>query len=141
MKQMKYLFVAMIAIMMSALAYADKPIAVEKLPAEVRTFIQTNFPDKKIIFAEKDRNSFDCHLNDGTELEFTKKGVWKKIDCHKTAVPSAIIPEAIQEYVKSNFPDAFVTSIETERYGYDLELSNKLDLKFNHEGVLIGMDD
>ena len=45
------------------------------------------------------------------------------------------------EYVKANFPGCIVTKVDKERYGYDIGLSNDLDLKFNYQGVLIGMDD
>ena len=34
-----------------------------------------------------------------------------------------------------------ITKIDKERYGYDIELSNDLELKFNRQGALIGMDD
>ena len=31
--------------------------------------------------------------------------------------------------------------IDKERHGYDIELSNDLELKFNKQGQLIGFDD
>ena len=31
--------------------------------------------------------------------------------------------------------------IDKEYYGYDVELSNEIDLKFSHQGELVGMDD
>jgi hypothetical protein len=34
-----------------------------------------------------------------------------------------------------------VSKIDKERYGYDIELSNDLELKFNHQGAIIGYDD
>ena len=58
-----------------------------------------------------------------------------------TAVPAAIIPEAIRQYVSTNFAGTIITKIDKERYGYDIELSNDIDLKFNDQGALIGMDD
>lgn len=51
------------------------------------------------------------------------------------------MPEAIQKYVKVNFPDCIINKIDKERYGYDIELSNEIDLKFSYHGALIGMDD
>ena len=58
-----------------------------------------------------------------------------------TAVPEALVPQAIAQYVASNFPDAVVTKIDKERFGYEIELSNDLELKFNKAGVLLSMDD
>lgn len=142
MKKIKFLLVVLVSVLMSNVALADDtPIPVEQLPDAAKTFVQTNFKDKKIIYAEKDWNSFECRLNDGTKIEFNKKGTWKKIDCKAGAIPDGLVPAAIQEYVKSNFPDCIITKAEKERYGYDIELSNDIDLKFNYQGALIGMDD
>ena len=58
-----------------------------------------------------------------------------------TAVPAAIVPAAIQQYVSTSFPGTVITKIDKERYGYDIELSNDIDLKFNYQGAIIGMDD
>lgn len=129
-------------LLVSTAAFADDtPIPVEKLPAAAKEFVQTNFPEAKIIYAEKDWNSYECRLNDGTKIEINKKGSWKKVDRNLIAVPAALIPEPIQQYVTTNFPGCVVTKIDKERYGYDIELSNDIDLKFNYQGVLIGMDD
>ena len=141
MKQMKYLLMALMCLISSSVMADDTPIPVEQLPEAAKTFVQTNFKGQKIVYAEKDWNSFECRLADGTKIEFTKKGAWKKIDRKATAVPDAIVPAAIQEYVKANFVGCTVTKIDKERYGYDIELSNDVDLKFNFQGALIGMDD
>lgn len=142
MKQTRLFLMALMCLLVSTAAFADDtPIPVEKLPAAAKEFVQTNFPEAKIIYAEKDWNSYECRLNDGTKIEFNKKGSWKKVDRNLIAVPAALIPEPIQQYVTTNFPGCVVTKIDKERYGYDIELSNDIDLKFNYQGVLIGMDD
>lgn len=143
MKQTKTFLLALLALMMSAAAFADDtPIPVELLPAEAKTFVSKNFPQANIIYAEKDWNSYECRLNNGVKIEFNKKGSWKKIDGHTTAaVPEALILDPIKQYVQANFPDCKITKIEKERYGYEIELSNDIDLKFNYQGAFIGMDD
>ena len=142
MKQMKYFLMAFLCLLVSNVTLADDtPIPVEQLPVAAKTFVQTHFQGKKILYAEKDWNSYECRLNDGTKIEFNRKGNWKKVDCHMTAVPAGIVPETIQQYVTSNFPGTIITKIDKERYGYDIELSNDIDLKFNYQGALIGMDD
>ena len=141
-KNAKMLAMALVCLMVSNSCLADdKPIPVEKLPAAAKTFVQNNFQGKTILFAAKDWNTYECHLNDGTQIDFRKDGTWDRVDCNLAAVPVAIIPETIQNYVKANFPDTFITKIDKERHGYDVELSNNLELKFNQQGVLIGMDD
>ena len=143
MKRMRLLFIALLSMMVTSVAFADdKPIPVEKLPAAARTFVDTNFPGKKILYAEKDWNSYECRLDDGTKIEFTAKGDWKQVDRHRmSAVPTALVPAAIKQYVNSNYGNCMITKIDKERYGYDIELSNDLELKFNRQGALIGMDD
>ncbi len=142
MKQIKFFLAAIMCILVSNVAMADDtPIPVEQLPAAAKTFVQTNFQGKRIIYAEKDWNSYECRLDDGTKIEFNRKGTWKKVDCHMVAVPAAIVPAAIQQYVETNFPGNIITKIDKERYGYEIELSSDIDLKFNYQGALIGMDD
>lgn len=143
MKKTRFFLMAVLCLMISVVAKADDtPIAPEALPQDAKTFVQTNFAGKKIIYAEKDWNSYECRLDDGTKIEFNKKGAWKKIDCKgNTPVPKALVPTAIQNYVTSNFKGCVVTKIEKERSGYEVELSNDIDLRFNNKGKFIGMDD
>ena len=143
MKRTRLFFIALLSMMVTSVAFADdKPIPVEKLPAAARTFVDTNFPGKKILYAEKDWNSYECRLDDGTKIDFTSKGEWKQVDCHgMSAVPAVLVPEAIKQYVETNFSNCMITKIDKERHGYDIELSNDLELRFNHQGALIGMDD
>jgi hypothetical protein len=58
-----------------------------------------------------------------------------------TPVPAVLVPQLIATYVSTNFPGEIIVKIDKERHGYDVELSNDLDLKFNKKGMLIGMDD
>ena len=142
MKQIRIFLVALMSLLMTNAAMADDtPIPAEQLPAAAKNFVSAHFQGKTILYAEKDWNSYECHLNDGTKIEFRRNGAWDKVDCHMTAVPAAIVPAAIQQYVNTNFAGNVITKIDKERYGYDIELSNDMELKFNHQGILIGMDD
>ena len=138
MKKIKFLLMAIVCLMVSNVAKADDtPIPVSQLPAAAKTFLQANFPGVNVIYAEKDWNTYECHLQDGTKVE-----AWKKVDRERmAAVPTALVPVAIRQYVKANFPNCSVTKIDKERYGYDVELSNDIELKFSPQGAVIGMDD
>ena len=57
------------------------------------------------------------------------------------AVPADLIPASIAEYVKTHFPGTQIVKIDKERRGYEVELSNDLDLQFNKNGKFIGIDD
>ena len=63
------------------------------------------------------------------------------MDCNYSAVPANLVPANIATYVKSNFPGATIVKIDKERYGYDIELSNDLELKFNKNGKMLRVDD
>jgi hypothetical protein len=137
-----FLAALMCLLMVPALSYADgRPIPVDQLPAEAKAFVQNHFPNLKIIYAEKDGAVFETRLSNGTEVEFDKKGAWTKVDCNFDAVPDAIVPTSIATQVKATFPDAKINKIEIDRRGYEIELSNDIDMTFSKEGQLIKMDD
>ena len=58
-----------------------------------------------------------------------------------TAVPAALIPTAIAQYVKTNFPNNIITKIEKKYNGYDIELETDLELKFDKSGKFLYADD
>lgn len=131
-------------LMMSACS--DKPVTAEQLPEPVRAFIQQTFPGQTISFAEKDLEvtgtKYDVVLADGTRIDFDTDNVWDKIECTlANPVPTALIPAPIVAHIQTNFPDALIVKIDKERYGYEVELANGLELKFNQQGVLTEMDD
>lgn len=146
MKNFKFFAVALMCMMVSTVCNADdRMVPVSQLPAAAKTFVQQNFNGKSIVYAEFDNEfgggRYEVMLNDGTQIDFDKKGNWDKVDCEMGVVPAALVPGTIANYVKTNFAGSTVTKIDKERHGYDVELSNGLELKFNKAGTLIGMDD
>ena len=142
MRRIKLILAAVLGLLFCAVACADVPVPIDKLPDTIKTFVLQHFPETHLIYAEKDWDSYECRLDNGTKIEFTTKGEWKKVDCEMmTVVPAAIIPAPIQEYLNASFADSPVTKIEKERYGYKVELANDLELMFNKQGAFMGMDD
>ena len=147
MKKSSLFFAALVCMMMQSLSsFADdRVIPTQQLPAAAQTFVQNTFPGKGIAYATIDRDfgktTYDVRLNDGTEVDFDSKGTWDKVDCGFSAVPAQLVPETIANYVKANYAGATIVKIDKERHGYDIELSNDLELKFNKQGQLIGFDD
>ncbi len=141
MKQTKLFLVALLCFVMSTAAFADdKPIPASQLPAAAQNFVKKHFPKDKIAYAEKDRRSYEVKLDNGIELDFDSKGNWTKIDGNHNAIPAAIIPGAIRNYAKKNYPNIPIIKIEKESYGYEIELSNDIDLKFNKQGKFLSID-
>ena len=124
----------------------DKPVTAEQVPEPVKAFIQQTFPGQTISYAEKDveltGSKYEVVLADGTRVEFDTNNVWDKVECTMAnPVPTALIPAAIVTHLQANFPDAMITKIDKEHYGYEVELANGLELKYNKQGAIMEMDD
>ena len=147
MKKSTLFLAALLCMMMQTVSTfaSDRLIPTEQLPAAAMAFIQENFPGEGVTFAKIDfdngRKQYEVRLNNGTELEFDKKGNWDKVDCQFNAVPSHLVPTVIANYVNTTYPNTMVVKIDKERYGFKIELSNDLELKFNKQGVLFDIDD
>ncbi|MBO4804156.1 MAG: PepSY-like domain-containing protein [Muribaculaceae bacterium] len=125
---------------------SDRPVLPEQLPVSVKTFIQQTFPGKTITYAEKDLEltgyKYDVILADGTHVEFDTDDEWDKIECPMTSpVPVAVVPAPIMTHIQANFPGVLILKIDKEHYGYEVELGNGIELKYNKQGVLKEMDD
>lgn len=137
--------IAVLIIPIILMSCSDKIIQPDQLPDNARSFIQQYFPGINISYVKLDselmKKTFDVRLENGTELEFNGKGEWDSIDCKHSAVPAELVNDAIAEYIQSNFSTQYITKIDKEAYGYEIELSNDLELKFDKAGRLIAVDD
>lgn len=109
-----------------------------KIPARSQAFIDQFFPESSVVIVEIEDDSdgkreYEVWLNDGTKIDFTMQGEWKTIARKKTGVPLALIPSSIVAFVKSKYPDNVVTKFSRKDYGYKLELSDDMDLRFNKQ--------
>ena len=102
MKQNRYFLMAIITLMPLNISANNKVVPAENLPHSAKTFIEENYKGHKILRVEKDWNSYDCFLANGTKIEFSKKGIWEEVEQNLT---DAIVPKTIQNYVKDNFPN------------------------------------
>lgn len=123
----------------------DSIITADRLPDAARSFINEYFDENTISYIKKDRGlaniSYEVVLQDGTEIEFDKSGNWDSIDCKRNAVPAGLVPDAISEYVQVNFPGQLIVKIDREAFGYEIELSSDLELKFDKNGKMLEIDD
>ena len=126
--------IVLLGIMALAFVSCDRPLTFEKLPQQAQQFINQNFKDVGFLSAMKDDGKYDVVLKDGTEIEFTRKGEWEKVDCHLTEIPAAVIPPTILAYVQAQFPTNFIVKIDKDFREYDVELNNNIDLKFDKNG-------
>ena len=126
-------------------APAAPQVQPQALPEAVTTFVQQHFPGATVVRVETDNEfgglEYDVTLNDGTEVDFDTSNQWEVVDCKVKAVPAALVPATIANYVKTNFQSLPITKISNKRYGYEVDLSNGVELKFNAKGQFVGMDD
>ena len=123
----------------------DRVITKDALPAKAQQFVNAHFANVKISYIKEDRDFFDRNYElvfaDGSKIEFARNGEWVDVDCRYNSVPQAIVPDAIKAYVKSNFPDVKIIEIERKRANHEVKLSNKLELVFDKNLKIKGIDD
>ncbi len=115
------------------------------LPANAKDFITKHFSMGNISYISMDKEmsgtEYKVRFIDQTKIKFDNNGDWKEIETKTKAVPDKLIPQGIRNYVNQNFPNTNIIQIGKKRYGYDVELSNGLDILFNPEGKVIKVDD
>lgn len=123
----------------------EKNIAFEQLPAQAKTFVKEHFSTLKVVsvFEETKPNhkEYDVIFENGTEIEFSSNGEWEEVKSRTTELPASVIPTAILQHVKKQFPDAFIREIKTKRYGFEVEISNGMDLEFDKSGKFLRFDE
>ena len=130
--------------MTPAHADADKPIQVKELPAKAQTILSQHFKNQKVALATIEtgllEKNYDVVLNNGTKMEFDKNGNLTEIECKQDAVPAALIPNAINTYLRQMYPEYKVRKFEMKRNEYEVELSNGLEITFNKQFQVIDID-
>lgn len=116
------------------------------LPKAAQTVIANNFKAKvSLVKIEKDFgrvSEYEVILTDGTEISFDRDGNWENVEVNNTkSVPSSIVPKAIRAYVAKTHPGQRIVGIDKERKGYEIELSNGIDMKFDKAGQFLRYDD
>lgn len=135
----------LLAFTFNACSDDDEDVTITKgdLPTVAQTFLDTHFAGQEITLIQKDNDSYDIYLKNGFEIDFTLSGDWDDIDGKTQSVPQSIvklIPEAIPEYIAGQYAESYITEINKEPYGYEIELNGDLELKFDSEGKFIGID-
>ena len=132
MKKLVFLLVCLFTLQTVARADDDKPIQVTQMPQPAQQFIKM---ESDFFY-----KSYEVIFTNGNKVEFGKNGNWEEVNCKYTSVPTAIIPTTIQKYVTTNYPDTRVLKIERDKKEYEVQLSNRVELKFDLKFNLIDID-
>lgn len=145
--QMKRVLMTMSLVMcVCTLVYAgtDKTILFNQLPQKAQQLVHQHFKGKKTAIVKQDTEwlskSYDVIFTDGSKVEFDKNGDWTEVDCKPHVVPVVFLPSAINSFVKKNYPGVSVVKIEKVRNGYDVELSNHMEITFDKKFQVVDVD-
>ncbi|MDO5105444.1 PepSY-like domain-containing protein [Capnocytophaga sp.] len=122
----------------------ERNITFEQLPAQAQTFVKKHFAAQRVVTVVEDAKpyskEYDVYFENGTKIEFYANGDWEEVKSRAAEVPAGIVPAAISQYVKAQYPNAFVQEIKKKHYGYEIEISNGLDLEFDKTGKFLRID-
>lgn len=136
---------ASLALLLTACGSGEKMIQAKDLPTEAQQFISATFPGAQVQLAQRDKEidgtEYKVKLDNGFALEFDSKGLWTQVNGTPQSVPASLIPAAIIEYINMNMPDQTILILERERRGYEIQLLDNTELKFDAQGKLTQWDD
>ena len=106
----------------------------KQLPLTARNFINQYFTKPQISHIKIETGilgskSYEVLLTDRTEIDFDSNGNWTDVDCKKAAVPAALIPASVKEYVLKSATKLFSVLLASKR-PLITELADKLRLKY-----------
>lgn len=141
-------FITVFAIF-AALAFSakadERPIDVGQLPKASINFLNDHFANVEVLYATVERElldtDYEVRLTDGTTLDFDGRGNWTEISNKRSGVASTILPSAVGEYTSAQYPGEKFIKVERNRHGYEVKLTNGLELHFTNDGKMIGYDD
>lgn len=126
----------------------DYVIEFAALPSQARNLVNNHFEGTTVTQVrqkyapDSDGTVYEIFLT-GYEIKCDTNGKWIKIEGkNNKALPVSLfgseIPMAIKTYVETNHANQNIVEIERKSYGFEVELSNDMDLKFNADGSLYG---
>jgi len=120
-------------------------IGLDELPGSGAAFLSDHFGDATVGNIKKERDSkgtdYTAYLGNGIKVKFDGNGDWKEVEAPRgRTIPTTFIPHQIVAYVTETYPNLGINGIEKEKYGFEVELTNGLDLEFDMDGVFLRTD-
>ncbi|MCH5234839.1 MAG: PepSY-like domain-containing protein [Muribaculaceae bacterium] len=140
-KLFRVLALALVVALGAATANAERvECPVEKMPAQVQTFLNDYYPGAKVAksWAKMMRPTtepmwYRVNLDNGTKLWFDLTGNWYQVDAKKSSVPASIdlLPNIARKTITDKYPGETVKSIKFKKDQYKVTLSDGMKLKFD----------
>lgn len=132
-----------VMIAFTACAGNDRPAQLTDLPNAAQAFVKKHFTAEKPVLVTIDKdvtgNTYEVSFSSGNSVDFDRRGEWKEVEC-RPEVPTAIVPAQILKLVQNNYPEAKIIKIDRDKRGYEVELSTRIELKFDKNCNLIEID-
>lgn len=122
------------------------------MPANIIDFINVHFPGVGIDEAEKESNDhYEIELDNDIELIFDANGNFLGIahdenedddEQDDTDIHPDNLPQAIKDYISSNYPEETIIEAEIEDDGsYEITLDNGIEIEFDEDGNFLSAED
>ncbi|MBQ4498813.1 MAG: PepSY-like domain-containing protein [Alistipes sp.] len=141
---MKRLFTLGVALLstLALMAASQHTVSFDKLPAKSRDFVHRYFAGDKVQSIDHAKhhsvNTYDVNFANGDKLSFdAHSGDCLAIHLAEGSIPSKLLPQGVQEYLKKHYPAAHATSIERINGGSCIGLSSGEKVCLNRDGKLI----
>ncbi|MDE5903004.1 MAG: PepSY-like domain-containing protein [Muribaculaceae bacterium] len=117
----------------------DVIVPTDQLPTAASTFINTYYPSIKVAYVNKDTDKgevqYEVRMTSGDEITFDASGEWIDVDAPDgRTIPDGIAIQPISDYVEANYTGAGINEISRTASGYEVELTNGVDLRFDPAG-------
>lgn len=117
---------------------ADVVVAPNSLPANAQNFIASHFKGVSIGLVERDMDSFDVTLTDGTKIDFNIAGEWTEVDGKYKAIPTSFLPANVVQKAKAAQPNAIILQVDREVMGYKFKFNNRMKVYTDTNGNILG---
>lgn len=115
---------------------ADVILSPQSLPNNIKDFLQKNFK-AQIGLAQRDDNTYEIALSDGTELEFDIMGEWKEIEARGTTISYEVLPPNIASILKNEFKNTTIKELERKINYYKVKFYNNLEVIIDFNGTIL----
>lgn len=145
-KLFKVLALALLVAVGSTAANAERvPTPVDKMPAQVQTFLNDYYPGatvakswSKMMRPTTEPMWYRVNLDNGTKLWFDLTGNWYQVSAKKSTkgAPIDLLPNIARKTLTEQYPNATIQSIKFKKDQYKIKLSDGQKLTFDKDYAL-----
>ena len=141
--------ISLLALLISFPISANSPkddvvITFNQLPQKSQVFINTHFPDYKLVSAKYDRDimdkTYEVYLSDGVNIEFDNKGDLLEIECKNGKVPDIVVGEALLNKIQELYPDQTIVELKIEKRWTSVKLNSGTEVTLDKKMHIIEID-